>query len=384
MWKWVRPKKVHAISEKTTELWGKIKHSTFSTTSSGGKHNKEASTTTSHGGGVNKRRCGCGCCLIIFGGILLILLGIVGLLIWYARPSQPVVTLAGTRLEHIKLKVKVFPPSVKLEITMGVTLNVNNTSNVDITYQAVTVQLSYEGKELVDSTSTNGEIKPMESSPVDLTLDLSADKIASTVPSLIEAAVKNQPVTFDALISFNGDAGLPPLGFITFSHPHFEDHASKEGSSVDSQVGDEVDIKPKAINKDDRRFNVVDKNEGPLAEDVANVDKPDPTFQEFSTSAGVVIAEYEIPKSVDKVTDADGKQAHSLMLIDTIKLFELVDVVKTEHLVSPRATTYVLCPVSSFHHFAPRSKMVEDSKSGLLLWFSILSPVLKHEWEPPP
>ncbi|VFQ73391.1 unnamed protein product [Cuscuta campestris] len=133
------------------------------------------------------------------------------------------------------------------------------------------------------------------------------------------------------------------------------DHASKEGSSVDSQVGDEVDIGLEAINKDDRRFNVVDKNE-----------------------------EYDIPKSVDKVTDANGKQEHSPMLIATIKLFELVDVVKMEHLISPRATAYVLRSVSSFHHFAPRSKMVEDSKSGLLLWFSILSPVLKHEWEPPP
>ncbi|VFQ77961.1 unnamed protein product [Cuscuta campestris] len=201
MEKRVRPGKVNAISEKTTELRGK----------------------TSHGGGVSKRRCGWKCCLIILVGIIVIFLAIVGLLIWHAQPSQPVVTLASTRLEHIKLKVKVFPrPSVKLEITMGVTLRVNNTSNVDITYQAVTVQLSYEGKELVDSTSTNGEIKPMDSSPVDLTLDLSADKIASTVPSLIEAAVKNQPVTFDALISFDGDGGLPPLAFITFPHPHFK------------------------------------------------------------------------------------------------------------------------------------------------------------------
>ncbi|VFQ69613.1 unnamed protein product [Cuscuta campestris] len=162
------------------------------------------------------------------------------------------------------------------------------------------------------------------------------------------------------------------------------DHASMKEPSVDSQGGDDVDIRHEAINKDNGRFNVVDKNEGLLAEDVANLDKPYPTFQEFSTSTGVVIAEYEIPKSVDKVTYADGKQAHSPMLIDIIKLFKLVDVVKTEHLVSSRATTYVLHPVSSFHHFAPRSKMVEDSKNGLLLWFNILSSVLKHEWEPPP
>ncbi|VFQ64585.1 unnamed protein product [Cuscuta campestris] len=136
------------------------------------------------------------------------------------------------------------------------------------------------------------------------------------------------------------------------------DHASKKESSVGLQGGDDVDIRHEAINKDNGRSSVVEKKESPVAEDVANVDKPDHTFQEFSTSAGVVIAEYDILKSVDKVTDGDGKQAHSPMLIDTITLFELVIVVKMEHLISPRATTYVLRPVSSFHHFAPRSKMV--------------------------
>ncbi|VFQ66809.1 unnamed protein product [Cuscuta campestris] len=99
---------------------------------------------------------------------------------------------------------------------------------------------------------------------------------------------------------------------------------------------------------------------------------------------GVVMAEYDIPKSVDKVTDADGKQAHSPILIDTIKLFDLVAVVKTDHLVSLRATTSVKRIVSSFHHFVARAKMVAGSKGGLFLWFSILSPVIKHEWEPPP
>ncbi|VFQ77253.1 unnamed protein product [Cuscuta campestris] len=132
------------------------------------------------------------------------------------------------------------------------------------------------------------------------------------------------------------------------------------------------------------RSNVVGKNEGPLAEDVANIDKPDPSFQEFYTSAGVVIAEYDIPKSVAKVTDADGKQVRSPILIDTIKLIDIVNAIKTEHLVSPRAHKYATCLVSYFHYFAARAKLVQDSKSGRLLWFNILSPVIKHEWEPPP
>ncbi|VFQ92646.1 unnamed protein product [Cuscuta campestris] len=107
--------------------------------------------------------------------------------------------------------------------------------------------------------------------------------------------------------------------------------ASKEESSVDSQVGDEVDTEPEAINKDDGGSNIVGKNEGPLVEDVANVDKSDSTFQEFYTSAGVVIAKDDVPKSVEKVADGDAKQACSPILIDTIKLFELADVVPYEH-----------------------------------------------------
>ncbi|VFQ77181.1 unnamed protein product [Cuscuta campestris] len=152
-----------------------------------------------------------------------------------------------------------------------------------------------------------------------------------------------------------------------------QNHASKEELSVDSQVGEEVDIVPEAINKDDGGSNVVEKNEGSLAEDdVANVDEPDSTFHEFYISAGVAIAKCDVLNSVDKVADAYAKQAHSPMLIDTITLFKLVDVVKTEHLISTRATTYVLLPISSFHHFAPRSKMTSKLSSSPLLLLSML------------
>ncbi|VFQ79431.1 unnamed protein product [Cuscuta campestris] len=93
----------------------------------------------------------------------------------------------------------------------------------------------------------------------------------------------------------------------TVVEKHTEAHgqASKEESNVDSQVGDEVDIGPETINRDDGRSNVVETNEGPLAANVAHVDKPDSTFHEFYTSVGWVISKYDVPKSVDKVVDAN-------------------------------------------------------------------------------
>ncbi|VFQ61536.1 unnamed protein product [Cuscuta campestris] len=144
------------------------------------------------------------------------------------------------------------------------------------------------------------------------------------------------------------------------------DHTSKEESTVGSQDGDEVDIGPDAINKHNGRSNIVEKNESHLVEDVANVNKLDPTFQEFYTSAGVVIEDFNVPDIIDKVADADNKLADIPILSDTIKLFDIVTMVKTEHLVSPRATAYAMCYVSYFHHFAARAKMVEDSNNTSL------------------
>ncbi|VFQ66910.1 unnamed protein product [Cuscuta campestris] len=94
---------------------------------------------------------------------------------------------------------------------------------------------------------------------------------------------------------------------------------------------------------------------------------------------------YEVLASIEKVADADKKQVDNLISFDdTIKLFDLVDVVETEYLVSPRATANSMCRVSYDHHFAAKAWIFEDSKHGLLLWFSFISPVQHHEWEPPP
>ncbi|VFQ93048.1 unnamed protein product [Cuscuta campestris] len=161
--------------------------------------------------------------------------------------------------------------------------------------------------------------------------------------------------------------------------------ASKEESSVDSQVGDEVDTGPEAINKDDGGSNIVGKNEGPLVEDVANVDKLDSTFQEFYTSAGVVIAKDDVPKSVEKVADGDAKQACSLILIDTIKLFELADVVPYEHRGSKKIVQGKFGILLYFYRFTSSEKLLEDwSTTGHLFWFNTFSHVQKLEWEPPP
>ncbi|VFQ98108.1 unnamed protein product [Cuscuta campestris] len=157
-----------------------------------------------------------------------------------------------------------------------------------------------------------------------------------------------------------------------------EDAVGFEGLRVAPYVEDIVDS----------GYDAIHENEGARASDDESSYKHDPISDGFytpiNTSMGVVIEDFNVPDIIDKVADADNKLADIPILSDTIKLFDIVAMVKTEHLVSPRVTAYAMCPVSYFHHFAARAKVVEDSKSRLLLWFSIISPVQKHEWEPPP
>ncbi|VFQ90888.1 unnamed protein product [Cuscuta campestris] len=117
----------------------------------------------------------------------------------------------------------------------------------------------------------------------------------------------------------------------------------KDDSSVEPHVGDVMDSKPELMNEDDERSNVVENNK-----------------------------ELALLEGANKVTDADNTHADNR------------DAVRTKHLVSPREPILGIGSISHVPRFAPRSKMVEDSKSGLLLWFNIISPVQKHEWEPPP
>ncbi|VFQ68835.1 unnamed protein product [Cuscuta campestris] len=182
----------------------------------------------------------------------------------------------------------------------------------------------------------------------------------------------------------------------TFVHMMEDDTILPDPTMEDIDESKESSVRSHIKEGDYNGSNIIGDDGGALDEDYdANILSDEPLNNSYSTprelflplnaSVGMAIAGYEFLANLEKVADADKKQVDNLISFDdTIKLLDLVNVVKTEHLVSPRATTYVMCPVSFFHHFATRANLVEDSKSGLLLWFNILSPILKHKWEPPP
>ncbi|VFQ72873.1 unnamed protein product [Cuscuta campestris] len=178
------------------------------------------------------------------------------------------------------------------------------------------------------------------------------------LPSLIPLELQNFKTNMIRVIQNLTSAPLSPPNLalvVTVQNTESHEKELKDDSSVESHVGDVIDSRPELRNENDERSNVVENSK-----------------------------ELALLEGPNKVADADNKRADNPISFDTIKLFDNVDAVKTEHLVSPREPTLGIGSISHVPRFAPRYKMVEDSKSGLLFWFSIISPVQKHEWEPPP
>ncbi|VFQ67181.1 unnamed protein product [Cuscuta campestris] len=181
----------------------------------------------------------------------------------------------------------------------------------------------------------------------------------------------------------------PNLAFVV-NVQNTESHEKelKDDSSAESHVGDVMDNRPKLMNEEDKRSNAVENNKGDISSNIVNADTLDrpscECYAPINALTCMVIDELALLESVNKVADEDIKQADNPISFDTIKLFDIVDVVMTKHQVSPREPTCGIGSISHVPQFDPRSKILEDSNSGLLLWLGILSIVLKHEWEPPP
>ncbi|VFQ76652.1 unnamed protein product [Cuscuta campestris] len=171
--------------------------------------------------------------------------------------------------------------------------------------------------------------------------------------SLISLELQNFETNMMRVIQNLTSAPLSPPNLalvVTVQNTESHEEELKDDTSVESHVGDVMDRRPKLMNEDDERSNTAKNNE-----------------------------ELSLLEGANKVADADNKHADNPFSFDTIKLFDNVVAVKTKYLVSPREPTLAIGSISHVPRFALRSKMIEDSKSGLLLWFSILSPILKHK-----
>ncbi|KAI5055263.1 hypothetical protein GOP47_0030408 [Adiantum capillus-veneris] len=143
------------------------------------------------------RICGCLCCS------LLIFIAIVAFFVW---PRSLGVSVDDISLGKIHFQIKregSLVPSVYLNLTIDMKLEVENPNYFDVTYETVIVSIYYKDDEIGEVESHGGDIGAQSTSSVDATLELNSNQIASNVLSLL-VDVYNDAVPLQAVTTFDG------------------------------------------------------------------------------------------------------------------------------------------------------------------------------------
>ncbi|VFQ75971.1 unnamed protein product [Cuscuta campestris] len=168
---------------------------------------------------------------------------------------------------------------------------------------------------------------------------------------------------------------IPPLVLA------LEDTDGSKEANIKSHVRDPNDGESKVMKTLDLGSNSINRYDDANGGDAKSTCELDITSCDSSAplaSLGVVDI------STDQALGANH-QPFVLVLSHPITMRHHFDILHKEHLISVRATRLVHGSISYSSHHILRSMLVESwPRSGFLLWFCTLSPVQKHEWEPPP
>ncbi|VFQ70971.1 unnamed protein product [Cuscuta campestris] len=104
------------------------------------------------------------------------------------------------------------------------------------------------------------------------------------------------------------------------------------------------------------------------------------------TLSNIIIACSFVPSSkTAQVTDVNYTQADISLPFDIIQSPAHANIVESEFWDSQPVAKFVFALLYYVHLYIPICRLNDDlSSSGHNLWVNIFSPVLKHEWEPPP
>ncbi|RDY04126.1 Late embryogenesis abundant protein, partial [Mucuna pruriens] len=135
------------------------------------------------------------------------------------KPRKPVTSVDSIKLEDMDFNLNIFKLSVNVNVTLNVDVSVNNTNKFGFKYYDSSAQLNYRGELIGEATIPNGELLPMETMGLNLTLTIMADRFISNPQVPKDAASGTLPL--NALIKILGKVNI--LGFIEF-------HASSTSS----------------------------------------------------------------------------------------------------------------------------------------------------------
>ncbi|XP_059306360.1 NDR1/HIN1-like protein 6 [Lycium ferocissimum] len=126
-----------------------------------------------------KRR-GRNCCYICLAVILLLglLFLILGLTVFKAK--KPITTVNSVSLKDLDVSFDITRLQVHLNITLQADLSVKNPNRVGFKYDPTSATLQYKGQTIGDAPVPAGSIGARETSPMNITLTVMADRLLST------------------------------------------------------------------------------------------------------------------------------------------------------------------------------------------------------------
>ncbi|CAI8611888.1 unnamed protein product [Vicia faba] len=119
-------------------------------------------------------------------------------------PSDPYLKIVRLKLKKIKIHRV---PHITVDISMVLTLRVQNADVYSMDFGAVDVAVSYRGKPLGHVTSENGHVRAMGSSFVDADAEFSGIGVLPEILLLLEDLAKGT-VPFDTVSQVKGKMGI--------------------------------------------------------------------------------------------------------------------------------------------------------------------------------
>ncbi|XP_038714424.1 uncharacterized protein LOC120007995 [Tripterygium wilfordii] len=130
-------------------------------------------------------------------------------LVYVSWPSDPDIKIARLHLKRIRVHKR---PVLNIDITLNLTLKVQNVAVYSLEYRSLDVAVGYRGKMLGHVRSDGGHVRAMASSYVDAELELVGVEVFSDVVFLLEDLVRGT-VPFDTITEVTGQLGVFFFGF---------------------------------------------------------------------------------------------------------------------------------------------------------------------------
>ncbi|XP_031261991.1 uncharacterized protein LOC116120187 [Pistacia vera] len=150
------------------------------------------------GFGNRKRR---NICISLGVTLILIILILVILAFTVFKAKDPVVTVDSVALENLSVRLDMPRVTVNINLTIAVSLTVENPNKVGMTYKDSAALLIYRGEQVGEAPIPAGKISADESVPMNVLMTVMADRFMSNSQTFNDVVAGSLPLSTNTKIS---------------------------------------------------------------------------------------------------------------------------------------------------------------------------------------